>query len=173
MHIDIVARLHTSSSGPSGKGRNTRGFLSEPGPDPPPTRSQRRRPAHAHLTTLLRPRPQVSSPPLGRIIAFASLLRRSQSPLFAVTRYLTVLVVLSPSPIAFHATRTRPILISAAHRIALPLSPVTRHLKHPQKTSHSAILELLHSARQRRTRSGAPIADSWPSLLLNLGLLIP
>jgi hypothetical protein len=39
VHIDIVARLHTSSSGPSGKGRNTRGFLSEPGPDPPPTRN--------------------------------------------------------------------------------------------------------------------------------------
>ena len=121
--------------------------------------------SHARLTTLLRPRPQVphhlcAASPLLLLCCVAFVPSHSLPP-FAPP-YFT-----SPR----HPSRL-PILRSAAYSRLLSLSP-SPGTSNRSKPSHRAISAVRLPHDPRRTPPGAPIADSWPSLLLHLGLLIP
>lgn len=133
-----------------------------PGPTPAGAPTPK---SHAHLTTLLRPRPQVphhlcAASPLLLLCCVAFVPSHSLPP-FAPP-YLT-----SPR----HPSHL-PILPSAAYSrlLSLSSSPGTSNRSKP---SHCAIPAVRHPHEPRCPPPGVPIADSWPSLLLNLGLLIP
>lgn len=135
-----------------------------PGPTPagaPTPKSH----AHAHLTTLLRPRPQVphhlcAASPLLLLCCVAFVPSHSLPP-FA-----------PPSLTSPRHPSHLPILRSAAYSRLLSSSP-SPGTSNRSKPSHRAIFAVRLPHDPRRTPPGAPIADSWPSLLLHLGLLIP